>query len=101
MKRIKAKSEAYVTGPEGLKIVHCGSGSMSKIARTAIECALKGHWILLDNIHLCMSILPNLQQFCADLASIHWEFTTTLNKKIHKMQSEEDDLERLFRGASH
>ena len=38
--RIKAKSVASASGPDGLKIVHCGSGNVSKIARRAIECAI-------------------------------------------------------------
>jgi hypothetical protein len=97
--RIKAKSEAASTGPDGLKIVHCGSGNISKIARRAIECAINGHWLLLDNIHLCMSIIPNLQQFCADLASFHWNYTTDLNKKLCAMQAEDDKVDKLFLGT--
>jgi dynein heavy chain len=61
LKLIKAKSKnCSKTGDEGLKIIPCGTGKSSKIARTVIEAAINGHWVLLDNIHLCLELLPNI-----------------------------------------
>jgi hypothetical protein len=62
LKLIKAKSKhCHSSGDEGLYIVPCGNGKYSKIARKVIEAAIKGHWVLLDNIHLCLEMLPFLQ----------------------------------------
>jgi hypothetical protein len=69
LKLVKAKSKfCYASGDEGMMIVPCGNGKYSKIARKIIYAATKGHWILLDNIHLCLEMLPFIQQLIASLA---------------------------------
>jgi hypothetical protein len=48
---------------KGLYILAVGSDNLSKIARTIIEAAATGGWVLIDNVHLNTSILNDLLQF--------------------------------------
>lgn len=61
MNRIKSNNAPIYTGDKhDIMYVPCGSGNLSKMARTILTGASQGHWVLLDNVHLCIDVLPNL-----------------------------------------
>jgi hypothetical protein len=64
----------------GLHVLNCGSNDLSEIARTIIQAAATGGWVLIDNAHLDMSILPQLLQFLSQLVNVHCDFASQINK---------------------
>jgi hypothetical protein len=46
--------------------------------------------VLLNNVHLCLDIIPNLQQLVATMATMHWDFSNDLHYKIKRMQDRHD-----------
>ena len=59
--------------------------------RTIIEAAINGHWVLLDNIHLCLELLPNIQQLVASMAAMHFGFQNNINiatKRVFELEQQ-------------
>lgn len=94
MTEIVKFSKEYNLSDENLPKKSCGKGQEDYIERGIIRAREKGQWIIIQNCHMCPTIMPILENRLIETCTI-MKANENRKKKKDDEEDEEDEEQRI------